>query len=309
MSESRNTLEQILQLLLSEDSDKAEALLHEYMVRKARAQYELVLESDEEDELDEDEELEEEDEDQLDEYIDRTNDLEDDLLADEDEIYSDETGIDETEDEMDSMDDMDDMDSMGDDEDMGMDDMSMDDEIEGEDDIEGKVDELEAEIEDLKAEFEKLLGDDMGDDEDMGMDDMGLDDEGDDMEFDDEESSDEDDMEFESFEYDVDDSLEEATKLSNQVGEQPMKGGNLKGSEDDNSQSPFTKAPKHSTVSGQGKPVKAHDGSEGKKNDSSKNDATHHNIKVDPKKAKEPARKPAASTTKSPIDGSKGQNL
>jgi hypothetical protein len=41
MSES-NKLEQILELLLAEENEKAEELLHEYVVDKARSQYEKV---------------------------------------------------------------------------------------------------------------------------------------------------------------------------------------------------------------------------------------------------------------------------
>jgi hypothetical protein len=39
MSESRAKLEQVLELLLSEDNEKAEELLHEYVVAKARSEY------------------------------------------------------------------------------------------------------------------------------------------------------------------------------------------------------------------------------------------------------------------------------
>ena len=48
MSESRAKLEQVLELLLSEDNDKAEELLHEYVVAKARSEYERVLEAEDE---------------------------------------------------------------------------------------------------------------------------------------------------------------------------------------------------------------------------------------------------------------------
>ena len=43
MSESRSKLEEILELLLAEENEKAEELLHEYVVAKARAEYEKVL--------------------------------------------------------------------------------------------------------------------------------------------------------------------------------------------------------------------------------------------------------------------------
>ena len=46
MSESRTQLENILELLLAEENEKAEELLHEYVVAKARAEYEKVLDED-----------------------------------------------------------------------------------------------------------------------------------------------------------------------------------------------------------------------------------------------------------------------
>ena len=48
MSESRTKLEQILELLLAEDNAKAEEMLHEYVVSKARTEYERVLDEAEE---------------------------------------------------------------------------------------------------------------------------------------------------------------------------------------------------------------------------------------------------------------------
>ena len=46
MSESRTQLETILELLLAEENEKAEEMLHEYVVAKARAEYEKVLDED-----------------------------------------------------------------------------------------------------------------------------------------------------------------------------------------------------------------------------------------------------------------------
>ena len=40
MSESRSKLEQILELLLAEENEKAEEMQHEYVVSKARSEYE-----------------------------------------------------------------------------------------------------------------------------------------------------------------------------------------------------------------------------------------------------------------------------
>ena len=46
MSESRTKLEEILELLLCRRERKAEEALHEYVVAKARAEYEKVLDED-----------------------------------------------------------------------------------------------------------------------------------------------------------------------------------------------------------------------------------------------------------------------
>ena len=144
MSESRTKLEQILELLLSEDTEKAEAALHEYVVGKAREEYMRVLD-------------ESEDEEFGDEEIDQTGDFEDDIADDQDEIHSDETGDDEfADDEF-----ADDGEDFADDE-LDADGM--------EDDVEDRVDDIEAELDDLRAEFERLMTADMDDagDEDFG---------------------------------------------------------------------------------------------------------------------------------------------
>lgn len=184
MSESRAKLEQILDLLLAEENDKAEEMLHEYVVAKARSEYERVLEAE-----DDVEESAEETDESVEETIDQSNDFEDDILADESEIESDETGLSEEGDE-----------EEGDEE--------------GEGDLEDKVDELEDELEALKAEFDKLMADEMDEPEHADMDDaeeIDMDSEGDDEMMD-------------SVEYDLDEEteedsevVEEATKLSDNV--------------------------------------------------------------------------------------------
>lgn len=278
-------LEQILELLLSEDNDQAEELLHEYVVNKARSEYESILdESDDEEIVDEeideevdeeiDEDAEEVDEDihvhvdngGVEEDIHRDNDFQadvsDDLGSDEDEISSDEF------------------------DDVGSDMDDMDGEYDGEDDVDAdlatKAAELVANIDELTAEFEALLNNEMGDpaDADLEMGDEYADDE---MGMGDEE-------EFESFDYDLDsDVVEEATKFSDTVGEQPMKGGGLKGSEHDssNAKSPYTNAPKPTVVgNGNTGPVHANDGSEGNKGDAAGKQtliSKTSNIKVDHK--------------------------
>jgi len=253
MSESRAKLEQVLELLLSEDNEKAEELLHEYVVAKARSEYERVLEAeDESEEVDESE--------GMDEVVDRSNDFENDIIADEEEIENDESGLDEDEDE--------DEDENG----------------EGEGDLEDKVDDLEAELEDLRAEFEKLMAGDEGDDElgDMEMDDA----EGGDMEID--MGMGDDDEMMDSVEYDLDEEVdedsevvEEATNLSNKVA--APKAPNADGS---NQTSPVAK---HKAGWETGAPVKAKDGSEGNKGaNTAKNHTPTSNIGIKPTKVNAP---------------------
>jgi pilus assembly protein FimV len=257
MSE-RSKLEQVLEFLLAEDNERAEELLHEYVVETARQEYERILDEDEVEAKDEDEadldESEETEEEAVEETIDQA-DPENDFITDveetDDEIESDEVG------EME-------LDGEGE-------------EGEGEEEeLEDKVDELESELEDLRAEFEKLLsGDDSGDEEIEG-----------DME---PEMGMEPEMEEESVEYDLDEQVaedddevvEEATKLQDAVA--APKGGDAGEGE-----SPFSKQPKSTTVSGPnggGSPVKSTDGGEGNKGEGAKVNPTTDNIKVEPKTA------------------------
>lgn len=149
MAESTKLL-QILELLLAEgeaDVAKAEEMLHEYVVAKARAEYEKVLEA--------------EDDEFGGEEIDQSNDFEADIADDEGEIDADEEGEE--------------------------DDFGGEEDEEGEEgeDLEDKVEDLEAELEALRAEFDALMADeadepehadmDFADDMDS-MDDMGMDD-------------------------------------------------------------------------------------------------------------------------------------
>lgn len=160
MSESRTKLEQILELLLSEDTDQAEAALHEYVVSKAREEYMRVLD-------------ESDDEEFGDEEIDQTGDFEDEIAADQDEIHSDETGDEFADDEF-----ADDGEDFADDEDGEFD-----------DDVEDRVDDIEAELEDLRTEFERLMTSDMDDAGDEDFEDEESDD------FEDEDFGDEEELE------------------------------------------------------------------------------------------------------------------
>lgn len=242
-------LESILELLLAEENEKAEELLHEYVVDKAREQYESLLN----DEVEEEEEVTE--------VIDQSNDFEDDIVANDEEITADEIGEEDDEEAGDEL-------PFGDDE--------SEDEVEGEEDLEDKVDDIASELESLKAEFDALMADgdepevELGDEEAGELDSLGG----------------EEELDLESVEYDLDEDkdededevVEEATKFSDSVAAP-------KAGEADSSESPFTKAPKQTKVAGAGQPVKAKDGSDGVKDAKATDHTPTDNIKVEPKKA------------------------
>ncbi len=138
MSGSKAKLEQILELLLSEETERAEELLHEYVVAKARAEYEKVLEADE-----------------------------DDLESSEDEIMGDEEGDVEMDGDMGDEGDEFEMDDA---DDMGGEEESPEDEESEEEDLEDKVEDLEDELEQLRAEFEELMAQEEGEEEHGDMD-------------------------------------------------------------------------------------------------------------------------------------------
>jgi hypothetical protein len=202
----RKKFEEMLELLINEDREGAEALFHEIVVEKSRDIYESLLED--EADVEEDEDLDEADDEEVDE-------------SDEDLDESDDEEVDESDEELDEYFDLDEFEVEADPMDMGGDptddmigDLEMDDDgddmgMDDEDgDVEDRVDDLEDALEDLKAEFEKLMSGDEGEEDDMDMDDEGEDDM--DMDMDDDE--DEDDEEKESFAFE-DDDLEEAKKM------------------------------------------------------------------------------------------------
>ena len=294
MSESRANLEQILELLLAEENEQAEELLHEYVVAKARQQYERVLDESEEveEDLDESEEVDESscgskkkhnEEEEVDETIDHSDpsaDYVEDVTAIEDAVEADEFGE-------------------GDDEDDG--------EMDG--DVEDKIDDLEDELAALKAEFEKLMSDDddAEEDADDAMD-AAMDADADEIEF--------DDQEMESVEYeldeDFDDQIDEATKLSDQVSPQSTKEKlDVPDPGADNTQSPFTNKPAGTTVEGAGSPVVIKDGGEGDHGDTgvpNPRDPGDHNIDVEHKSNAPQQTKEKLSVPNPGEDGSNGDS-
>ena len=124
----KSDLEKILEHLVNEDSEKAESLLHEYIVAKSRSIYESVVN----DEDDEDEDMDEEVCEDFggDEKADFISDIE----ADGDDIETDEVNNGEVEDDSD----------------------------EGEEkEPEERIEDLESQLEQLRTEFETLMNQEM----------------------------------------------------------------------------------------------------------------------------------------------------
>ena len=143
--------EQLIEYVINDDNEKARELFHNIVVEKSREIYENLMQ----------EEIEDED---IEEGMGNTSgSASQDIMQ---EVETDESGMNEGDDEEDA--DFDDEeepeDDMGDeegDDDMGGDDMG------GEEDLEDRVVDLEDKLDELMAEFEELMGDqeggDMGD--------------------------------------------------------------------------------------------------------------------------------------------------
>lgn len=142
-------LEQVLDLLLSEDSDQAAELLHSIIVEKARTIYESIV--DEDDDSDEDKETVEE----SDEVGgDPSKDFTDEISSDKDEIDSDEEQDGEAEGDDEDNEDNEDDEFGDEDDDFGDDEM-------GEGSTEDRVEDLESQLAELRAEFDALMGEEM----------------------------------------------------------------------------------------------------------------------------------------------------
>lgn len=199
-------LEKVLDLLINEQKDEAESLLHEWFVEKARnIHQELVAEDDH---VFDDEDLDDEGFDVNDakDEINAEEYFSDHDLAEDEDMDSDEAS-DDLEADMDSDVDMDDVDS---DEDVDVADDDLDvgsDDVDSDEDLSDKVDDLEAELEALKAEFDALTSDedldseddieDVDSDDDLDLDDVDSDDE--DLDLDDDSDEESDDAEDEDY--------------------------------------------------------------------------------------------------------------
>jgi len=151
---------ELIELIISEETDQAKALFHDIVVDKSRSIYESLIDEDEV--VDEDDEVAETDEAELEE-----SDFDEELGGDAAEEFIDDISADEEG-------------------------LALEDEGE-EEEMEDRVVDLEDALDELKAEFEKMMGDD--DEDDMEMD---MEPEMDDMEMDmepEEDEAEEDDME------------------------------------------------------------------------------------------------------------------
>jgi hypothetical protein len=154
-----NQFEQLIEYVINDDEQKARALFHDIVVGKSREIYESLMAEEELEEA-KDEDLDESQDEDLDEGDmggDATDDLIDDVEAEEQDDMSMEA-------EGDDVENLDvEVDGEG-----GMDDMG------GEEDLEDRVMDLEDKLDELMAEFEGLMGgDDMGDGDDFGGDEGG----------------------------------------------------------------------------------------------------------------------------------------
>ena len=161
-----NKFEELLDLLVNEEMDKANELFHEIVVEKSREIYENMIAEEAEEEVDE---ASEEDDDAVEEAMD---DDEDDMEESIEEETTLEIGGDATDD---MMSDIEDPEAMGGEDDMEMGgDMAGDMGAEDEGSEEERIADLEDALEQLKAEFEQLMA---GEAEEPEHDDMEMGDE------------------------------------------------------------------------------------------------------------------------------------
>jgi len=194
-------MQQLLDLIVNEETEKANELFHEIVVEKSRTIYENLIAEEEDEEMDEaseddDEEMDESAEDDDEEMDESAEDDEEDL---EEMFGSDDHGAEDDDMGGDAADDMVGSVEVGHDDDMGgdMDDMGGQDG--GAPATKDDVQDLEDALAELKAEFEALMGGEGGEEEPeddgeanpFGDEDDSEDDSEDD--FDDEEDSEEDD--------------------------------------------------------------------------------------------------------------------
>jgi hypothetical protein len=142
----KNKFEELIDLIVNEEEDKARELFHNLVVEKSREIYNDLVAEEAEEEEDDEEEMEES---LVPEMGDATDDMMGDIAADEMGMDAGEEGEEEDEEEADDME------------------MGMGDEGEGEEELEDRVVDLEDALDELKAEFERLMGDENGEEDEM----------------------------------------------------------------------------------------------------------------------------------------------
>ena len=153
-----NKFEKMLELLVNEDKAAAEELFHEIVVEKSRDIYESLLEDEDEIEEESDEEVEESDEEVEESDEEADEDLDENFSLDTFEVEADDEEADDMDDEADD----EEADDMG------------DEEGEADGDVEDRVEDLEDALDSLKAEFEKMMAGEEGEDDgEEADDDMG----------------------------------------------------------------------------------------------------------------------------------------
>jgi len=164
---SNNKFESLLELLINEENDKAEALFHEIVVEKSRDIYENLADESTEDKVEETAEESKEDakvdetteEAKSDEQVDEVVEIEDEATESEttEEESIEEMGGDATDELVKDIS----ADQEGEHDAMDKPEMDMDKDAEGdaEGDVEDRVVDLEDALDELKAEFEAMMGD------------------------------------------------------------------------------------------------------------------------------------------------------
>jgi len=218
--------EQLLEYVINDEADKADALFHDIVVETSRKIYADLLESEAEEavEKDKDEDEDEQVEESLEEVDgSEVGDFLDDVDADEQGMsFEDSDGIDDAEghDSMGGDDEGFELgdttgDEMGDVADDGMGDENFGSDT-GSEGMEGRVDDLESALDELKAEFEELMSSEQ---DEPSHDDFGGDDESDDEDFGGDDESGEEDADNDNFAADNDNDEENETPDKKTVGE------------------------------------------------------------------------------------------
>lgn len=277
-------LEQVLDLLLSEDQEQAAEILHQIIVEKARTIYESLVDEETVD-------VEDEGNEELDEADNVGGNPEEDFTAeissDEEEIESDEHNDGEVDDDG----------AVEDENDEGE-----------EEELDDRVDDLEAQLEELRAEFDALMGEELQEPNHADLADNYADETGD--EIDAAEADIESDSMFEkkgaaklekaprAKTAKNDKKVAEETQFLSKVADTGQKGtaklagtGNKSAHGAEGTQSPYTHAPSKKDFGG--KPVKFGSGTGGEygkyHGDSATDDTITDNVDVEPKKVSDKA--------------------